>query len=331
MSRAARYAFILAKAYGVMARSFVGSAYRDLLRLKSLSELSERLFPGERTDTAAAAPVEVEARIRRASIDSMIAVLDYLRDPPPLLVHAARRPEYQTAKALARALAHGGRSEDLRVWDLGKYSAFRIKDARDPEKTLRSSDYSWILPLAQTMPVPELENRLDQHYYERFFALAQALPPADRAPVLRLARTEIALTNVTWALRLRFFFKFDAAKGLPLMIPGTSSAVKAAVSAAFELAADAQEDWRRWRYGWLLSDQLGDAFRAPDPVRAEQKASQFLYQRARHALHQNPFTLGPLLAFFRLKEYEASLLNVAAEAIQLSIPEQEVAAITGAG
>jgi vacuolar-type H+-ATPase subunit C/Vma6 len=330
VSRPSRYAFILAKVYGVMARSFSGGAYRDLLRLKSLSELSERLFPGERTGAPAlVVPVEVEARILRGSIDAMIAVLDYLRDPPPLLVHAARRPEYQTAKALARALAHG-RTEDIRVWDLGKYSAFRIKDARDPEKTLRSSDYSWILPLAQTVPVPELENRLDRHYYERFSALAQALPSADRAPVLRLARTEIALSNAIWALRLRFFFKFEAAKALPLMIPGTSAAVKAAVSAAFEFAADAQEDWRKWRYGWLLSDQLGDAFSAPDPIRAEQKASQFLYRRARQAFHQNPFTLGPLVAFFRLKEYEASLLNVAAEAIQLSIPEQEVLAITGA-
>ena len=34
MSRTSRYAFILAKIYGVMARSFVGANYRDLLRLK---------------------------------------------------------------------------------------------------------------------------------------------------------------------------------------------------------------------------------------------------------------------------------------------------------
>jgi len=329
VSRTSRYAFILAKVYGVMAKSFVGSAYRDLLRLKSLSELADRLFPGERAAApAAAVPLEVEVRIVRASIDAMIAVLDYLRDPPQLLVHAARKAEYQTAKALARALAHG-RAEDIRVWDLGKYSGFRTKDAKDPEKALRSSDYSWILPLAGSMPAAQLENRLDRDYYQRFVILAEALPSADRTPVLRLARTEIALVNVIWALRLRFFFKFDAEKARPLMIPGMGAAVSAAVDAAFDLSADAQEDWRRWRFGWLLSDQLGETFTAPDPVRAEQKATQFLYQRARQAFHQNPFTLGPLVAFFRLKEYEAAMLNVAAEALHLSIPEQEILSITG--
>ncbi len=183
--------------------------------------------------------------------------------------------------------------------------------------------------MAATVSTAELENRLDRHYYDRFLELAQGLPAADRAPVLRLARTEIALSNVVWALRLRFFFKLEADTALSFMIPGTSAAVKAAVSAVFDLAADAQEEWRRWRYGWLLSDQLGDSFSAPDPVRAEQAASRFLYRRARQALHQNPFTLGPLVAFFRLKEHEASLLNVAAEAVHLSLPEHEVLALMG--
>lgn len=334
MSRTSRYAFILAKVYGVMARSFVGSAYRDLLRLKSLAELSDRLFPGERGSAAAPAapspgPVDLEARIVRGSIDSMVAVLDYLRPAPELLVHAARRPEYQAAKALARALANGGGGE-VRVWDLGAYSGFRVKDPRDPQKTLRASDYSWVLPLVQTVSVPELENRLDRHYYERLGILADALPSADRTPVLRLVRTEVALTNVVWALRLRFFFNLEPEKALTLMIPGASATVKAAVSSVFDLSADAPEEWRRWRYSWLLDDQLAaDTFPAPDPVRAERRAAQFLYRRARLAFHQNPFTLGPLLAFFRLKEHEASLLHVAAEAAQLSMPELEILAITG--
>ncbi len=336
MSRASRYAFILAKVYGVMARSFVGSAYRDLLRLKSLAELSERLFPGERGQAATAAvavapagPVDLEARIVRGSIDAMLAVLDYLRPAPDLLVHAARRPEYQAAKALARAVAHGG-AGDVRIWDLGAYSGFRLKDPKDPQKTLRASDYSWVLPLVGTMSVPELENRLDRHYYERLAALAEKLPSADRTPVLRLVRTEVALTNVVWALRLRFFFNLEPEKALALMIPGASATVKAAVSAVFEMSADAPEEWRRWRYGWLLDDQLAaDAFTAPDPVRAERRAAQYLYRRARLAFHQSPFTLGPLLAFFRLKEHEATLLNVAAEAAQLAMPEAEILAIMG--
>ena len=345
MSRASRYAFILAKTYGVMARSYVGAAYNDLLRLRSLAELSERLFPGERTAVpqpgvasagiagmggsgAPGGPAELEARIVRGSLEAMIAVLDYLRDPPELLVHAARRTEYQTAKALVRAVAHG-RAADVRVWDLGAWSGYRVKDSRDPANTLRASAYSWVLPLVESTPVTELENRLDRDYYERFVQLAGGLAAADRMPVLRLVRTEIAISNVIWALRLRFFFHMDADKALGLMIPGASAAVKAAVAAVFDLPAEGHDEWRRWRYSWLLADQLGDTFTAPDPIRAERKASQFLYRRARQAFHQNPFTLGPLVAYFRLKEHEASLLSVAAEAVDLSMAEHEVLDLTG--
>ena len=327
MSRTSRYAFIHAKVCGVMAHSFVGEAYRDLLRLRSLTELSDRLFPGERTGAAdAPLPIDVEARVVQASVSAMVRVLDLLRDPPPVLVHVARRIEYRSVKSLARAVAHETK-EDVRMWDLAGWSGFRRPDPRDPEKTLASSEYAWVRNLAGKATDAEVEGRVDRAYYERLFDLIRALPAADRMPVARLIRAEIALENAVRVLRLRFFFRMDGQKSLPLLIPGCSAAVRAALREAFELAADSTEDWRRWRYARLLEDQLGEDFQAPDPLRAEQAASRLLYVRAHRAFHQHPFTLGPLVAYFRLKEHEASLLNVAAEALQLGIPEADILGI----
>jgi vacuolar-type H+-ATPase subunit C/Vma6 len=99
--------------------------------------------------------------------------------------------------------------------------------------------------------------------------------------------------------------------------------------AVFEITPDSVEEWRKWKYAWLLEDQLGESFRSPDPVKAEQKASQRMYLRAHQLFHQAPFTLVPLVAYFKLKEYEAALLKTAVEAVQLSIPEQDVIAMTG--
>jgi len=329
MSRTSRYAFILAKVYGVIARSFVGASYRDLLRLKSLAELSDHLFPGERAQSPEAAlPIELEARVVRASIEAMAYVLNYFESPPPILVHTARKLEYQNVKSVVRGIVHG-RVDDLRIWDLGRYAGIRLRDAKDPEKAIKSSPYAWILPLLKAVPLAQVENRLDRDYYDRLLQLARALPARDRTGVLRLASAEIALANVVWALRLRFYFKLDAGKALGLLIQGTSSSVRAAIADIFEISADSAEDWRKWRYGWLLEDQLGESFTAPDPIRAEQKASQALYARAHHAFHQNPFTLGPLVAYFKLKEYEASLLSIAVEALHLSVPEQDVLNIVG--
>jgi vacuolar-type H+-ATPase subunit C/Vma6 len=258
----------------------------------------------------------------------MTYVLDYLGDAPPILVHTARKLEYQNVKSVVRGIVHG-RADELRIWDLGRYAAIRLQGARDYEKAIKASPYSWILPLLRTVPIAQLENRLDRDYYERFLQLSRALPARDRTGVLRLITAEIALANVVWALRLRFYFKLDADTALGLLIPGTSSSVRAALAEVFEIPPDSTEGWRKWRYSWLLEDQLGDSFAAPDPIRAEQKASQALYARAHQAFHQNPFTLGPLVAYFKLKEYEASLLSIAVEALHLSVSEQDILNIVG--
>ena len=329
MSRTSRYAFILAKTYGIMARSYVGANYRDLLRLKSLAELSDRLFPSDDARSPhAPMPIDLETRIIKASIQAMTSVLDYFDPPDKILVHTARKLEYQNVKSVARGIVHG-RVDDLRIWDLGKYAGIRLRGAKDPEKAIKDSPYAWILSLLKTIPLAELENRLDRDYYDRFLSLCRDLPSRDRTGPLRLVNAEIALSNVVWALRLRFYFKMDAAKALSLMIPGIGSSVRAAIAAAFEIPADSADEWRRWRFGWLLEDQLGETFLAPDALRAEQKASQALYARAHQAFHQNPFTLGPLVAYFKLKEYEATLLNIAAEGLHLSVPEQDILNIVG--
>ena len=107
MSRTSRYAFILAKTYGILARSFVGKNYRDLLRLKKLTELYDLLFPGERKETPAQGmAVELEERIVRASIDSMTYILGFLKEPAEILVHILRRLEYQSLKGAIRAMAN---------------------------------------------------------------------------------------------------------------------------------------------------------------------------------------------------------------------------------
>jgi vacuolar-type H+-ATPase subunit C/Vma6 len=329
MSRTSRYAFVMAKLYGILARSFVGQNYRDILRLKKVSELYDTIFPGERGEKPEyALTEELEARIVTAGIDSMIYVLDLLGEKPEILVHMLRKLEYQGLKAAIRGVVRGGGGQ-ARVWDLGPYAGVSLAGAKDTADAIRKSDYAWVLPLLETTPLFEIENRLDLDYYTRLLQLARALPTRDRTGVLRLVMLQITLANVVWALRLRFFFAIDGEKAQKLLIPGMVDAQRKAVAQVFEIPADAAEEWRKWKYGWLIEDQLGESFKAPDPVRAEQKADQRLYTRAHQLFHQSPFTLCPLAAWFTLKEYEAALLKTAAEAVALSVPEQEILAIVG--
>ncbi len=331
MFRTFRYAFVLAKIYGMTAKTYVGAAFQDLLRLKKLDEIFDVLFPGERPAVEEESlSAELEARVVKAAIGSVTDVLSMLGDPPEVLVHLLRRYEYQSLKSVIRSVVNGG-SEKPIVRDLGKYAQARLDGAVDPERAIGASPYAWVLPHLRSAPLVEIENMLDREYYSRLLALAGRLPGPDRSGVLRLVNLEIALTNAVWALRLRFFFGMDAPAATALMIPGSMGAHRRAIAEAFEIPADSAEAWRRWKYAWMVEDQLGEAFRAPDPVRAEQKAARRLALRAHQFLHQDPFTLTPIAAFFKLKELEAEMLTIAVEALRLSIPEHDVLSLVGAG
>jgi len=172
---------------------------------------------------------------------------------------------------------------------------------------------------------------LDRDYDAELLHLARKLPRPDRTGVLRLVSLEIAISNALWALRLRFFFGMDEQTARPLLAAPMSDAHRRAMVEAFEIPPDSIEGWKKWRYGWLLDDQLGESFRSPDPVRAEQKAARRLAVRAHQLFHEDPFTLTPIAAYFRLKELEEELLKIAVEARRLSVPEAEVLQMVGAG
>ncbi len=330
MLRASRYGYTLAKIYGILSKSYLGENYRDVLRLKKLADLYALLSKGappSQPDHQLA--VDLEARIVQGSIQIMGRVLGLLGSPVPILVHILRRFEYQGLKSVLRGMVRG-RLEEARVWDLGEYAGVRLAGAQDYEKAIRESPYAWVLPLIADTNIVQIENRLDHDYYATLLSLARRLPHKDRGGVLRLVTTEMSLANAVWALRLRFFFGMGAESAGQLLLPRLVDAQRKAVQEAFEIPADSIEGWRAWRYGWLLEDQLGESFQAPDPVRAEQQASRRLYERAHQLFHQDPFTLTPLVAFFKLKEYETNMLQTAVEALHLSIPEQEILSLAGA-
>jgi vacuolar-type H+-ATPase subunit C/Vma6 len=330
VSRVSRYGFIFAKTYGVMARSFVGRNYQDLFRLKKVSELYDLLYPGSRQAETPerSLPTELEARIVASSVKAMSYVLDVLPEPPAVLVQMLRRLEYQNVKTLLRGIRSPA-AADARLWDLGAYASLPRDAAQNPDKALSQSRFAWVLQSPET-PLFQVENALDRDYYARLLELVRTLPAADQEGVRKLVDMEVNLANALWALRLRFFFGMDAQRARGMLIPaGRSGRARPVVMAAFDIPPDSMEDWRRWKLGELLEDQFGESFRAPDPLRAQVKATQMLYIRARKLFHERPFTLGPIAAYFTLKSHEASLLKTAVEALHLGIPSQDALAMVG--
>jgi len=329
MIRTSRYAFILAKIYGILARSFVGANYRDIVHLRTVTELYDRLYPGERREAPEyQMTADLERRAAEEAVRTMVAVLEMLGDPPRVLVHLLRRYEYLTVKSVLRTVAHGLASEPV-DWDLGRWDQLNRQEGQDWREAVAASPYAWALTLLEEDSLLAADNALDREYYGTLAKLVQELPPRDRAGVHKLVSLETGVTNAIWALRLRFLFGMDAERAAGFLIPVPGREAHKALMQAFDIPADSLEGWRRWRYGWLIEDQLSEAFHAPDPVRAERQAARRMYIRSHQLFHQDPFTLTPIVAFFRLKEYEASMLATAAEALRLGVPGEEVLMLAG--
>jgi len=329
MIRASRYAFVLAKVYGILARSFVGENYREILRLRTVTDLYDRLYPGERPEAPEyQLTADLERRAAEEGVRTMVAVLEMLGEPPRLLVHLLRRFEYLTVKSVLRTVVHGLASEPV-DWDLGRWDQLARREGQSWRDAVAASPYAWALETAEKDSLLAADNALDKEYYGTLLRLVQELPARDRSGVRKLVSLETGVTNAIWALRLRFLFGMDAEHAAGYLIPSAGREAHRAVLQAFDIPADSLDGWRKWRYGWLIEDQLSDAFHAPDPVRAERQAARRMYLRSHQLFHQDPFTLTPLAAFFRLKEYEATMLATAAEALRLGVPGEEVLTMAG--
>jgi vacuolar-type H+-ATPase subunit C/Vma6 len=329
MIRTSHYAFLLAKIYGILAKSFVGTNYRDLVRLRSVTELYERLYPGERREAPEyQLTADFERRAAEEAVRTMRYVLEQLGDPPKVLVHLLRRFEYLTVKSVLRTVAYGLSSEPV-DWDLGRWDQLGRREGQSWHDAVAESPYAWALQILEHDSLLAAENALDKEYYQTLQRLVEKLPSRDRTGVRKLISLETGVTNALWALRLRFLFGMDAERAAGFLIPETGRRTQRALMQAFDIPADSLEGWRQWRYGWLVEDQLSESFQAPDPVRAEQQAARRMYVRSHQLFHQDPFTLTPLVAFFRLKEYEASMLATAAEALRLGVPGEEVLMLAG--
>jgi vacuolar-type H+-ATPase subunit C/Vma6 len=329
MNRTSRYAYLLAKIYGILAKSFVGANYRDILRLRSVTELYDRLYPGERREVPEyQLTADLERRAAEEAVRTMVAVLEMLGDPPRVLVHLLRRYEYLTVKSVLRTVAHGLPSEPV-DWDLGRWDQLQRREGQSWRDVVAESPYAWALDRMEKDSLLAAESALDKEYYQTLQRLVHELPARDRSGVRKLVALETGVTNALWALRLRFLFGMDAEHAAGFLIAGPGRESERVMTQAFDIPADSVEGWRRWKFGWLLEDQFSEAFQAPDPVRAERQAARRMYLRSHQLFHQDPFTLTPLVAFFRLKEYEATMLATAAESLRLGVPGEEVLMLAG--
>lgn len=327
VSGALSYAYT--KACGIHGKAFTGKRLSRLQTLSRLSDLDRLLFPD--------APLDVperelssreERRIMERSLDAIMRVFAAWHEVPRTLVLLLQAVEVAELKAVFSARESGDRLCPPHS-DLGRFGQVRWDAWPDIKAMLAGTGYEWALDsTVSAYSSLERETAFDQHYYADLWSSIPTSSPSANPSLRRFLAEEIALKNVSWALRLRVYYNYDRTSITPFLVDITDRGRSLAQPAleALELPLDRREAWDDWVYADLVNKESRGKFWALDPARVQNRAALRLAQRARQLFRQRPFTIDALAAWVRLVQFEEDLLTAIAEGLSLGMGVNDILA-----
>lgn len=322
MADRSELAYVYARVCGSMNRLWIGARATELLRIGRLSEIWRVLF----SELAPSLPENallkaLESRVVREALDDFKSLAKVQRREEAFFMALRRKAEFARVKRVLLAIRQGEvtcpPSDDAELeegFDSSAYPKLSEMFAKGP--------YSWIGP-ATLEDLPAAENRLDRQYYVELWSAFSTLPSAYQGGLRGLLLLEIELENVVWALRLARYYSMGREAIEPLLIALPDVDVRAAALSGALRKFDRRSDWEGWKYEALVRGG-GEPWRL-DVRAVETEARRLLYKKLKRALHLNPFTCTPLYSFYKMKEFEASVILAVLEGLHLGAPAEEIA------
>jgi hypothetical protein len=353
MLDAGERAYAYTKACGIIGKSFVGKRVSALAGLKSLNELDRLVFPELRRELPGQELlVDLEGRIVKRAVKHILAVIRSYAKPPELLVRQLRSYEYGDLKTCLHYLA-GGVKTLPGISDIGRFGTVRFAAFPDIAAMLLDTEFEHILGedlkaiQSGHFDLTAIETELDRRYYLGLKESLRHLSVEDRAIAERILAEEISLRNCVWALRLRTYFKKNAAETQKHLMditmragldetsggirarrrnmPGAKEIALAAEAVeSLELPLDLRSPWRGWRWERFLNPEKPGELWTADPRYFQNAASEYLYRLALHCFHNTPFAVSTVFCYVKLKQFEEDLLTSVAEGLGLGMPGRDV-------
>jgi vacuolar-type H+-ATPase subunit C/Vma6 len=339
-------AFAYAKACGIIGKSFVGKRAAALGGVTRLSELDRLVFPAASRDLPEKELlVDLEARLIKRVVDSIVAIVDSFRKPPELLSLLIRSYEYADLKSALTAAA-GGTGKPA-FTDIGRFATVDFSAWPDIEAMIKGTEFEFLTekksgaegdaggnsgPRAAITGI-SAQTELDRRYYQDLWKALRKLPPRDRKATEHILSEEISLRNVVWALRLRTYYGMNADEtrrhliDIDASLKGKPVSLAADAFACLEFPLDSRPAWNAWRRQDFLNPDRGEW--KLDPRYFQNTASRYLYRLARQAFRSNPSSLDTVFCFIKIKQFEEDVLTSNAEGLGMGMPSREVFAMLG--
>jgi hypothetical protein len=123
-------------------------------------------------------------------------------------------------------------------------------------------------------------------------------------------------------MRLKVYYNMGEDEIIPLLAcsgkhrPKDDPLVRPAL-AILGKPLDIWNEWSAWHYSWLLNPHEEGVPWTLEPRWAQLAAEKYLSRLALRQFHQNPFTPGVLVSFFRILQLEQQTIRIASEGIRL--------------
>lgn len=329
MDRFAADSYVYAKACGIYARSFVGKRTMRLFEAKRLRDLWTILFDDEvPLVPEGLLALYLERRAEERAVKDFITLLSSYDKPDPLSCALVSFYDHNNLKAAVSAVITGETAAPFMI-DLGRFSSIDYSKWPDIGAMTKDGPLSWYDRVPEASDQVVWENRLDQEYYRSLWHAFLSLPRKDRSATEMLVREEIILQNIVWAMRLGSYYDKKTEDIEPLLAghdeeESIRDVLCGPALSVLSRSFDTYSDWNGWSYAWLLNPHDEGFPWELDPRWAQLAADKYLFRTAMSLFHQNPFTAGVLVSFFKIKQLEDQMIRVAAEGLRLGANESQL-------
>lgn len=325
MDRSTASAYVYAKACGMFSKTFVGKRTNKLFEAKNLKDLWTMIFSTTEVPVLPEGQLadKLEGEVSKKIIAEFLSLVSSYDKPDLLSLALISKYDYTNLKTAWHILFHKEDSKDFLI-DISPFSIFNWSKWPNLHDVVKHSPIS---PSSLPDLTAGMEERvfwdteLDRIYYRSLWDALKSLPVKDRQLCKPLISTEIILQNIVWIFRLRVYYGYKTEQIKPLLFgvreESTEKLFCKPAYFAFDRSLDDWKDWKDWHYAWLLNPHEEGSPWILDPRWAQLKADRYIYKMATRLFRISGFTVGTLVAFFKIKHFEEYMIRVAAESLRV--------------
>ena len=315
--------YVYAKAHGMWASSFLVGRRDEVRALKNVQDLYRLLFSEDPPLIPEATLTDlIEEKLTLRTISDFTRLLSIYDSSYSLLNLLLYEYELINLKMALSQLQQKNDDASF-IIDIGSYSPLQWHAWPSIKDVTKNSIFSFF-----SSPVPQekqvaLEMALDDAYCKALSYALNSLSNKDYEACEDLVLKEFLLKNIVWMFRLRTYYEYRG-DALQKMLLGTWSKKDEKILLhplldVIDKSLTDRQEWKGWRYEWLINPVQEDEAWHLDPRYAQSVADRYLFNLAQHNFHNSDNPVSLLFSFFKLKRAEEYFVRQTLEKLKVGM------------